>query len=160
MRAALLLNRAPPVLLMKDVLKAREGTGFRVILMSATLDAQGFSHYFGGAPLVEVPSAPRFPVQEHYLEDLPSLLQGEEARRHRSSTDAKADANCLLILEQELAHVKTEIENMQDQVYHEASEVSGAGDEVEAGGRAATRLAKLQRLAQKLQVDFDDASRR
>jgi hypothetical protein len=99
-------------------------------------------------------------VQEHYLEDLPSLLQGEEARRHRSSTDAKADANCLLILEQELAHVKTEIENMQDQVYHEASEVSIAGDEVEAGGRAASRLAKLQRLAQKLQVDFDDASRR
>lgn len=38
--------------------------------MSATLDAKAISTYFGGAPLVEVPSAPRYPVEEIYLDDI------------------------------------------------------------------------------------------
>ena len=155
---------------MKDVLKAREGTGFRLILMSATLDAKGFSQYFGGAPLVEVPSAPRFPVQEHYLEDLPSLLQqgykndGDEAveqPRRSSQMDANADANCIMILEQELAHVKNQIENLRDEAYHETSQLVAADDDkVASEGRAKNRLDQLQALEQKLQNDLDSAQRR
>ena len=57
------------LLLLRDLLAARPG--IKLILMSATLDARSFSAYFGGAPLVEVPSAaPRFPVEEVYLEAL------------------------------------------------------------------------------------------
>ena len=41
------------LVLMKDVLRARPG--LRLILMSATLDADSISTYFGGAPLVQVP---------------------------------------------------------------------------------------------------------
>ena len=150
------------VLLMKDVLKAREGTDFRLILMSATLDAKGFSQYFGGAPLVEVPSAPRFPVQEHYLEDLPGLLQSNEAIQHRSHshTDASADASCLLILEQELSHVKTQIDNLRDEAYQETSQLVVAGDEVGSEGRAKIRLDQLLALEQKLQSDLESAQRR
>lgn len=154
---------------MKDVLKAREGTDFRLILMSATLDAKGFSQYFGGAPLVEVPSAPRFPVQEHYLEDLPSLLQqggknggdAVEQLRRSSQVDANADANCVMILEQELAHVKNQIENLRDEAYHETSQlVTADDDKVASEGRAKIRLDQLQALEQKLQNDLDSAQRR
>eukprot|EP00040_Diaphanoeca_grandis_P036290 m.230959 g.230959 ORF g.230959 m.230959 type:complete len:892 (-) comp33591_c2_seq1:1647-4322(-) len=57
------------LLLLKDVLKARPDD-FKLILMSATLDAAAFSDYYGGVPLVEVPSVTRHPVEEFYLEDL------------------------------------------------------------------------------------------
>ena len=145
------------VLLMKDVLKARQGTDFRVILMSATLDAESFSRYFGGAPLVEVPSAPRFPVKEHYLEDIPKLLESDG----RSNKVAmSADANCLLLLEKELQHVNEEIEKVKHEVYNEASQQrSTAGHEL-AANRAQARLANLQALGQQLQADFDASSQR
>ena len=45
--------------------------------MSATLDAAGFSSYFGGAPLVSIPSAPRFPVEEIHLEELGDTFDRE-----------------------------------------------------------------------------------
>jgi len=41
----------------------------KVILMSATLDANLFCSYFNGAPLVNVPGR-TFPVSNYYLEDL------------------------------------------------------------------------------------------
>ncbi|KAA8895162.1 P-loop containing nucleoside triphosphate hydrolase protein [Sphaerosporella brunnea] len=40
----------------------------KVVLMSATVDAQKFSDYLGGAPVLKVPGR-TFPVQEYYLED-------------------------------------------------------------------------------------------
>ncbi|KAL8998155.1 MAG: hypothetical protein Q9169_002709 [Polycauliona sp. 2 TL-2023] len=40
----------------------------RVILMSATVDAEKFSNYFEGAPVLTVPGR-TFPVQSRYLED-------------------------------------------------------------------------------------------
>jgi ATP-dependent RNA helicase DHX29 len=40
----------------------------KVVLMSATVDAERFSDYLGGAPVLKVPGR-TFPVQEFYLED-------------------------------------------------------------------------------------------
>jgi ATP-dependent RNA helicase DHX29 len=40
----------------------------KVILMSATVDAERFSDYLGGAPVLKVPGR-TFPVQDFYLED-------------------------------------------------------------------------------------------
>jgi len=40
----------------------------KVVLMSATVDAERFSHYLGGAPIITVPGR-TFPVRALYLED-------------------------------------------------------------------------------------------
>ncbi len=47
----------------------RERSDLKVILMSATVDAQLFSGYFGGAPIVEVPGR-TFPCTVYHLEDV------------------------------------------------------------------------------------------
>ena len=67
------------LLLMKDLLK--EQKDLKLILMSATLDASGFSKYFNDAPLVDIPSAPRFPVEEYYLEDLEAVIGNQATTR-------------------------------------------------------------------------------
>jgi ATP-dependent RNA helicase DHX29 len=41
----------------------------RVILMSATVEAQRFSQYFGNCPVISVPGR-TFPVHVQYLEDV------------------------------------------------------------------------------------------
>eukprot|EP00039_Didymoeca_costata_P015899 m.276463 g.276463 ORF g.276463 m.276463 type:complete len:1391 (-) comp16301_c0_seq14:1310-5482(-) len=66
------LNTDFLLLLMKDLIKSRPD--LKLILMSATLDASEFSEYFNGARIVEIPSAPRYPVKEVFLEDLPSTF--------------------------------------------------------------------------------------
>ena len=56
--------------LLKDVLRHRKD--LKVILMSATLDADIFIHYFGGSQnvgLVKIPGR-TFPVQDFYLDDV------------------------------------------------------------------------------------------
>lgn len=56
----------------------------KVILMSATVDAGRFSHYLGGAPIMNVPGR-TFPVDTKYLEDAIEItdfsLDEESARR-------------------------------------------------------------------------------
>lgn len=51
----------------KDVLKLRPD--LKLILMSATLNADFFSSYYGGAPTLHIPGY-TFPVKEYYLEDI------------------------------------------------------------------------------------------
>ncbi len=41
---------------------------FRIILMSATLEAEKISNYFGGCPVLSVPGR-TFPVDVRFLED-------------------------------------------------------------------------------------------
>ncbi|KAL6539019.1 hypothetical protein OROMI_025345 [Orobanche minor] len=55
------------LIVLKDLLPRRPE--LRLILMSATLDAELFSSYFGGAPLVQIPGF-TYPVQTHFLEDI------------------------------------------------------------------------------------------
>jgi len=66
------------LVLLKDLLVNRPD--LRVVLMSATLDAQSFSDYFDGGdgnwnqttPLLSVPTEPRYPVDIIHLEDFVS----------------------------------------------------------------------------------------
>ena len=44
----------------------------KVVLMSATVDAQKFSHYLGGVPIISVPGR-TFPVKSKFLEDVIEL---------------------------------------------------------------------------------------
>ncbi|XP_010418749.1 PREDICTED: DExH-box ATP-dependent RNA helicase DExH6-like [Camelina sativa] len=57
----------------------------RLILMSATLDAERFSGYFGGCPVVRVPGF-TYPVRTLYLEDVLSILKSG-GDNHLSSTN-------------------------------------------------------------------------
>ncbi len=53
--------------LLKDVLERRED--LKIVLMSATLNAESFANYFGGCPCVHIPGF-TYPVKEFYLEDV------------------------------------------------------------------------------------------
>ncbi|PWN93631.1 P-loop containing nucleoside triphosphate hydrolase protein [Acaromyces ingoldii] len=55
---------------LREVLK-RNPT-IKVVLMSATINHETFSKYFGGAPCLEIPGR-TFPVRDHYLEDVVKL---------------------------------------------------------------------------------------
>ncbi|XP_073991032.1 ATP-dependent RNA helicase Rhau [Rhodnius prolixus] len=59
------------ITVLKDILPSRPD--LKVILMSATLNAEEFSKYFNNCPTVHIPGF-TFPVKEYYLEDVYSLL--------------------------------------------------------------------------------------
>ncbi|KAK6157628.1 hypothetical protein DH2020_011876 [Rehmannia glutinosa] len=62
------------LIVLKDLLPRRPE--LRLILMSATLDAELFSSYFGGAPMVQIPVGSvslqgfTYPVRTHFLENI------------------------------------------------------------------------------------------
>ena len=82
-------------MVLRDLLTKRPA--LRVILMSATLDADLFHRYFGGAPSVKFPGR-TFPVAELYLEHALELTQHEVrprddwARRGGSSGGSSSGA--------------------------------------------------------------------
>ncbi|KAI3936817.1 hypothetical protein MKW98_021679 [Papaver atlanticum] len=55
------------LIVLKDLLPRRPE--LRLMLMSATLNAELFSSYFGGAPMLQIPGF-TYPVQTHFLEDV------------------------------------------------------------------------------------------
>ncbi|CAL5381434.1 unnamed protein product [Camellia sinensis] len=55
------------LIVLKDLLPRRRD--LRLILMSATLNAELFSNYFGGAPTIHIPGF-TYPVKAHFLEDV------------------------------------------------------------------------------------------
>ncbi|KAH9495037.1 ATPdependent RNA helicase [Bulinus truncatus] len=55
------------LLVLKKLLVQRPD--LRVILMSATIDTQLFSDYFGGCPVIEIPGK-MYPVKQFFLEDI------------------------------------------------------------------------------------------
>ncbi|KAM0944126.1 putative RNA helicase [Dioscorea sansibarensis] len=55
------------LIVLKDLLPRRRD--LRLILMSATLNAELFSNYFGGAPTMHIPGF-TYPVRAHFLEDV------------------------------------------------------------------------------------------
>ncbi|KAH8646695.1 P-loop containing nucleoside triphosphate hydrolase protein [Xylariales sp. PMI_506] len=58
------------LIVLKKLLARRQD--LKVVLMSATVDAEKFSKYMGGAPVLNVPGR-TFPVRVHYLEDAVEL---------------------------------------------------------------------------------------
>ncbi|KAL9262800.1 DExH-box ATP-dependent RNA helicase DExH3-like protein [Drosera capensis] len=55
------------LIVLKDLLPRRQD--LRLILMSATLNAELFSNFFGGAPMIHIPGF-TYPVRAHFLEDV------------------------------------------------------------------------------------------
>lgn len=83
------------LVLLKDVLKIRKE--LKVILMSATLDANVFKQYFGGnVALVEIEGR-TYPVQDHYLDDVIRMTGFQAGRAsNRRTDDTEDDADPLL----------------------------------------------------------------
>lgn len=66
----------------KDLLNFR--SDLKVILMSATLNAEKFSEYFGNCPMIHIPGF-TFPVMEYLLEDIIEKIRYvPEQKEHRS----------------------------------------------------------------------------
>ncbi|XP_021572161.1 ATP-dependent RNA helicase DHX36 isoform X2 [Carlito syrichta] len=66
----------------KDLLNYR--SDLKVILMSATLNAEKFSEYFGNCPMIHIPGF-TFPVVEYLLEDIIEKIRYvPEQKEHRS----------------------------------------------------------------------------
>ncbi|KAJ4903301.1 helicase in vascular tissue and tapetum [Raphanus sativus] len=74
----------------------------RLILMSATLDAERFSGYFGGCPVVRVPGF-TYPVRTLYLEDVLSILKSGGDNHLSSANLSMPDQNFALTDEDKLA---------------------------------------------------------
>ncbi|KAK6536166.1 hypothetical protein TWF281_000412 [Arthrobotrys megalospora] len=76
------------LLVLKKLLAVRQD--LKVILMSATVDANKFSEYLDNAPVFQIPGR-TFPVQTYYLEDAVELsgfiLSDDSARRNRRQLD-------------------------------------------------------------------------
>jgi len=60
------------MIILKDLLMVRKD--LKVILMSATLNAEMFSHYFDGCPMLNIPGY-TYPVKEFLLEDIIEMTQ-------------------------------------------------------------------------------------
>ncbi|KAL2464936.1 helicase in vascular tissue and tapetum [Abeliophyllum distichum] len=58
----------------------------RLVLMSATIDAERFSDYFGGCPIIRVPGF-TYPVKSFYLEDVLSVLRSTENNHLKCTSD-------------------------------------------------------------------------
>ena len=59
------------IVVLKGLLEVR--TDLKLVLMSASLDAEVFSRYFDRSPVIEVPGR-TFPVQEFYLAEIVRMI--------------------------------------------------------------------------------------
>ncbi|KAI9801044.1 MAG: hypothetical protein M1825_003579 [Sarcosagium campestre] len=106
----------------------------KIILMSATVNAQRFSAYLGGAPILTVPGR-TFPVETRYLEDAIELTKHDpdrasDGRGHYSANDPDTD--------------------LDDSTDH-ANEKSPTGDLVGYSGRTRSVVKNLNEY----KIDYD-----
>ncbi|KAK8301750.1 hypothetical protein V6Z12_D04G043700 [Gossypium hirsutum] len=74
----------------------------RVVLMSATLDSERFSQYFGGCPIIRVPGF-TYPVRSFYLEDVLSILKSTDDNHLISANASDQDEDPELTEEDKIA---------------------------------------------------------
>ncbi|KAI5364302.1 Putative helicase, P-loop containing nucleoside triphosphate hydrolase [Septoria linicola] len=80
------------LIILKSLMNKRPD--LKVVLMSATVDAQKFSNYLGNAPIIQVPGR-TFPVQAQFLEDAIELTghTNEDASANAVDEDDADDAD-------------------------------------------------------------------
>ncbi|KAL6529829.1 hypothetical protein OROGR_015452 [Orobanche gracilis] len=75
----------------------------RLVLMSATIDAERFSTYFSGCPIIRVPGF-TYPVKSFYLEDVLSLVRSTEnnhlVRKKHDMEDPSFTDECRVALDE------------------------------------------------------------
>lgn len=99
------------LMILKDALKARKD--LRVLLMSATVNADLFSSYFRGAPVLEIPGR-TVPVQQVFLEEIlehvPCCLEENSPGKLRSN-DKRMTHSALVRYTHTYVHTHTIIHN-------------------------------------------------
>lgn len=91
------------LLILKHILRERKD--LKVILMSATLNAQLFSDYFGGAPVLDIPGR-TFPVEQLFLEDILELSDFVMECDTKYCRKLKKKEQDVLLMEMEYADVQ------------------------------------------------------
>ncbi|XP_030259440.1 ATP-dependent DNA/RNA helicase DHX36 [Sparus aurata] len=71
------------LIIVKDLLSTRDD--LKVVLMSATLNAEKFSRYFGNCPMIHIPGL-TFPVEEFLLEDIVEMTRYRPQNKDRRPT--------------------------------------------------------------------------
>ncbi|GAA0171337.1 RNA helicase [Lithospermum erythrorhizon] len=71
----------------------------RLILMSATLDAERFANYFGGCPTIRVPGF-TYPVSSFYLEDVLSIITSNETNHLAGITSSDISVSTTILTEE------------------------------------------------------------
>lgn len=115
------------IILKKLMLRRKD---LKVILMSATVDAERFSKYLDGAPILTVPGR-TFPVQVHYLED---------AIETTGFAAGQAKQEKMVDLDDDLAEVETE-----------TSKPTSGGDLSAYSAKTRASLAQMDEY----RIDFD-----
>ncbi|KAI9472058.1 MAG: P-loop containing nucleoside triphosphate hydrolase protein [Benjaminiella poitrasii] len=73
------------LIILRQVLKKRKD--LKVVLMSATINQELFSAYFGGAPAIQIPGFTH-PVKDYYLEDILEMTLAGNAKSDNSGGNA------------------------------------------------------------------------
>lgn len=84
------LNTDFLLIILRDLLHRRRS--LKLVLMSATLNAERFSEYFGGCPIVSIPGRAQ-PVQEYRLEDALMVTQTLILEESEYAIKNKEEAN-------------------------------------------------------------------
>ncbi|KAL3510037.1 hypothetical protein ACH5RR_029438 [Cinchona calisaya] len=74
----------------------------RLVLMSATIDADRFSNYFGGCPIIRVPGF-TYPVKTFYLEDVLSTVKSNKNNYLHCPSDGNVTEESTLAEEYKIA---------------------------------------------------------
>ncbi|XP_045507174.1 ATP-dependent RNA helicase DHX30-like isoform X2 [Colias croceus] len=87
------VNTDVTLLLLKRALNINKD--LKIVVMSATLDIEVFTRYFGNCPLVEVPGR-TYPVEDLYLEDLEKNfnIKFRNTKENCTKEDGKPQINC------------------------------------------------------------------
>ncbi|KAJ3286106.1 hypothetical protein HDU79_006744 [Rhizoclosmatium sp. JEL0117] len=93
------------LVILRDLVAKR--ADFRLVLMSATIDSETFSGYFGGAPVLQIPGFTH-PVTDLYLEDVLRLTKYVPETRRARIVQKSDSANT----KEEIEALRTSYESM------------------------------------------------
>ncbi len=74
---------------LKDLLQIQPD--LKLICMSATMDVEKFSNYFDGAPIIRIPTSPKFPTEHFFLEDFVADIKPDGGFLELSILDSYQD---------------------------------------------------------------------
>ncbi|XP_021366519.1 ATP-dependent RNA helicase DHX36-like isoform X2 [Mizuhopecten yessoensis] len=93
------------LIILKDLLPKRPD--LKVILMSATLNAEQFSNYFNGSPMLHIPGF-TYPVKEYWLEDAIQMTGYQPSQQKKPAFNPrKQKQKCQLEIEETKTWLKT-----------------------------------------------------
>ncbi|KAI9253572.1 P-loop containing nucleoside triphosphate hydrolase protein [Sporodiniella umbellata] len=134
----------------------------KIILMSATVEAQRFSAYFDHCPVIAVPGR-TYPVQVHFLEDVVERIGyvlEEDSKFSIKKHKAKKDEGNLIVSGQNGTQKRVHYEMFQDSDEEDYvptktySKLAVSGEEIESTGYSKQTLKMIKRMDDR-KVNYD-----